>query len=146
MSYWGSYFKYRKSCMCSFSSLGAGVAAACAWELSWCCCVHLGAWVLALQGAGVPPPLLRLGAWVVVPLHGRCCVRLGDWGYLGSMLVYFVHAPTCSFAQFHTSKQEHSHIQRVIKRRLDQKVSSCLTLLTPCCRAHPDSMFWQVYF
>ena len=50
VSYWGSYFKYRKSCVCAFSSLGAGAAAGCAWELGcWCraaavCPWELGQW------------------------------------------------------------------------------------------------------
>ena len=35
VSYWGSYFKYRKSCVCAFSSLAAG----CRWCVRcWCRC------------------------------------------------------------------------------------------------------------
>ena len=39
-SYWGFYFKYRESCMCAPSGLGADIAA------GRRCCVRLGAWVL----------------------------------------------------------------------------------------------------
>ena len=98
VSYWGSYFKYRKRCMCAFSSLGAvyGAVAVCAWELGrWCrCCVlllcargSLGAGAAAVcrccvlllcargsLGAGAAAVRAwELGRWC------RCCVRVGAW-------------------------------------------------------------------
>ena len=105
VSYWGSYFKYRKSCTCAFWSLGAGAAvgcrccarlvvvplcatAVCAWELGrgCCCCawVRLGrrccAWELRW------PLLCALGClcWrrcrVPLPCAGcmtRCALEAG---------------------------------------------------------------------
>ena len=85
VNYWGSCLKYRKSCVCALSSLGAGAAA------GRRCCVRLGAWVPAgrvpLQGAapGCLPLLcaaaVRWGAWVLALLANwvlvtRCRVPL----------------------------------------------------------------------
>ena len=67
VSYWGSYFKYRKTLL----SLGAGAAAGCR------CCV-------------------RLGAWVLVPLQGRCRVRLGAWVPCRVQLLCAFAAAVCS--------------------------------------------------
>ena len=74
VSYWGSYFKYRKRCMCAFSSLGAvyGAVAVCAWELGrWCrCCVLLlcARGSLGAGAAAVCCCCARVGAWALVPL------------------------------------------------------------------------------
>ena len=82
MSYWGSYFNYRKSCRCAFLNLAAGAAAGvCVLELGcWCrcrvlllcaaarCCVHLGARVVVLLLQGAAASRVRFGAWVLVPL------------------------------------------------------------------------------
>ena len=56
VSYWGSYFKYRKRCMCALGSLGAGAAAGCGCRVPLLC-------ALGSLGAG--------GAAVC-----RCCVPL----------------------------------------------------------------------
>ena len=66
VSYWGSYCKCRKSCVCAFSSLGARAAAVCAWELGAVCPWKLGCWCRCRV-----PLLCALGGW------SRCCVRLG---------------------------------------------------------------------
>ena len=62
VSKWGSYFKYRKSCMCAFSSLDGGAAVGCQ------CCSGAAAgcaWVLVpLQGAAA------VCAWALQPLQG----------------------------------------------------------------------------
>ena len=103
VSFWGSYFKYRKSCMCAFSScacaylslgaratagrcccalgsLGAGALV----PLQGChCCMRLGcryyAWVVGAPcslGAGAAAAVC-LGAWALVPLQGADCVHCG---------------------------------------------------------------------
>ena len=64
VSYWGSYFKYKKSWMCAWVLVPLQCAAAvCAW-----------AWVLVpLQGAAA----VRLRAYVLVPL--QCAAALRAW-------------------------------------------------------------------
>ena len=63
VSYWGSYFKYRKSCMCIFEPDAGGCR----------CCVRLGAWVLVpLQGVAAVCAC-QLERWC----RCRVCVRLG---------------------------------------------------------------------
>ena len=84
-SYWGSYFKYRKRCLCALWmlllwSLGAGAAAGRCCRM--CGCVHFGTWLLLpLQSAAEnaaamclwSSALWRLGAGAV---GGSCRVQL----------------------------------------------------------------------
>ena len=70
VSYWGSYFKYSKRCMCALSSLGAAGCRCCV-----CVCGSLGA-----GAAAVCDCCVRVGAWALVPLLCAAAARVCELG------------------------------------------------------------------